>query len=271
MLDRDNGGNSEIIKPNYELSIGELSILTRGLLSERASDVPENHRYVAIEVNNDSKYANIGRYIERTVFEEAFGNDANEMTKEYGPYESASKFFISIDRVTEQPIGVLRIISNSQSGLKTINDVIREPFNVNLDDVIQQHNITDLNKVWDIGTVAILPNHLGSRGLPTVRLYRAIYKASLERGVDYWVSIVDDDVLQMVKDHFGIPFMPLANSKTGSYLGSEKSHAVCAYVPEFFEKMGKYMGAKSGPLNRRFYELLVDGGDDNSILLDQQL
>jgi len=65
-------------------------------------------------------------------------------------------------------------------GLKTINDVRQEPFKVQINDIIQKHNISDMDKVWDIGTVAVHPEYQNGGGSSSVLLYRAMYKSALE-------------------------------------------------------------------------------------------
>lgn len=269
MIDRDNGFISDTFTPRYNLSSNELSTLTEDLLCERASNLPDTLRYITIEVNGDHKCANIGRHIERVVFEEVFGNDVQQMTEEYGLYEAHSKFFIAIDRATEQPTGVLRVIGNSPQGLKSLNDAQQEPFNVNIDNALKYHAISDLDTVWDIGTVAMLPDYRGSSEPSSIQLYRAMYLSALEHGIEHLVSIMDDKLLRMLKGHLAMPFEPLANSEPGPYLGSEKSHAVYAHVPEFHQKMSNHKNTIKSRRVKRIIDYLLDENDKQSIILGQ--
>jgi len=258
----------KITEPTYVLTSNKIITLTADLLRERASIIPKEFSDVVIEVCGNSEYANIGRYVERVVFEESFGNDSTQMVEEYGHYEMCSRFFLSIDIVSKKPIGVLRIIGNSVEGLKSLNDANNIPFNVCLEDVIRYHEkINNLDTVWDIGTVAKLPEYKLDRRLTIVKLYRAVYLASLKRGINHWISIIDDSLLQMILDRFGIPFVALADSKPGPYLGSEKSHAVYSFVPDFYEKMGSHMRNNKGHLGKLIFELLVNGSEDESIFI----
>lgn len=251
----------------YTLNPKQLVELTHELIAARTMDISSEHRFVAVEVGGDETYANLGRHIERVVFEAVFGNDAQQMEEEYGPYEAASRFFISIDRVTGQITGVLRVIQNSAQGLKTLNDVQGDPFNVATEDVIEQHAIDDPNKVWDVGTVAVLPEHRKGSKAVSVQLYRAMYLAAREQGIDHLVSIIDDKPFKDMTTFLGIPFVPLAGAVPGPYLGSEKSHPVYGYVPEFYEKMSRHRKTMAGYLARHALDRLVEGSEDGSITL----
>lgn len=268
MEDHSSTERLESLTACYEVSPDELSTLTRELLDERAANVPNTRQYVTIETNGSSKYANIGRQIERVVFEQAFGNDAEQMRKEYGPYEEASTFFISIDRGLGKATGVLRVIGNSPQGLKTLNDVQNEPFAISTDEVAQRHRIVDFDKAWDVGTIAVLPECRSGEGPVSVQLYRAMYKSALEHGIDHLVSIIDDKPLQKLKEYLAIPFVPLAGSQPKPYLGSEKSQAVYGYVPEFYKKMNRHMWTIKGLLARNALNRLVKGSEDDSLIFE---
>jgi hypothetical protein len=260
--------NFNRIPPKYEFLPDEIDELTAELLSERASEIPEEIRYITIEVDgNDNKYANIGRHIEREVFEESFGNDSEEMIREYGPYEPASVFFISFDRELSKATGALRAIGNSSRGLKTLNDAQSEPFNVSIDEAVQYHNIDNLDEVWDIGTAAVLPEYRASRSMPSIQLYRTMYLSALKNNINHLVSIVDDKLLNTLVDRLAMPFVHLADSTSGEYLGSEKSHAVYAYVPEFYDKMSAAMSSVTSHLGKNILSRLVNGSEDDSIIL----
>jgi len=86
-------------------------------------------------------------------------------------------------------------------------------------------------------------------------------------GIEHLVSIVDDRALRMLKGHLAIPFVSLADSEPGPYLGSDKSHAVYAFVPEFYEKMSQHMDSVTSRLGKSVLERLVKGSEDESIIL----
>lgn len=269
MTEFDNSGIQEKTKARYDLKFNEAVSLTEDLLRERTNDTPEDNQFVTIEVNGGSKYSNVGRYIEIAAFEDDLAADTELCAKEYDSYEETSSFFLSIDRIAKQPVGVLRVISNSSQGLKTLNDAQKEPFNIDINDIKRQHGITDFNKVWDIGTVAVLPKYRGiEAGLASVNLYRALYLSSIEHGIDHWVSIIDNKLLKTLKGYFAMPFVPLANSEPGSYLGSKKSYAVYAHVPEFYETVSERARTVKSLIGKNILERLINGDDDETIILE---
>jgi hypothetical protein len=103
-------------------------------------------RFVCFRLKGDDVFADIGRYVERVVFQKAFGNDADTMGEEYGPYEGASTFFISVDTAGRSPAGVLRVIADSSASLKTINDLSGDPLHITRDRIFAAHGLKDLTR-----------------------------------------------------------------------------------------------------------------------------
>ena len=266
-----NKNSSEFNGPRYDLTSTDANLLTKELLDENLLHLPESGRFVTIEVNGDSKYSNIGRYTELAAFGpgDYLADNPDLCAEEYKPYESSSNFFLLIDREATRPVGVLRAIGNSKSGIKTLNDAQKEPFNVDIEDVVRIHGISDFDKVWDIGTIAVLPEYRGvDAGLPSISLYRAIYLSSIEKGIEHWVSIIDNKLLRALKGVFAMPFVPLANSEPGPYLGFEKSHAVYARVSEFREELERRMREVKSQMSKKILESLVYDDNDKNIVLN---
>ncbi len=262
------------LEPRYDLPFAAIDQLTQELIDRHTHEVPVRYRYAAVEVKGDSPYANIARYIEGTVFQAAFGNTPEQMKREYGPYETTSTFFISLDRGADGSVldlkkatGALRVINNSDQGLKTLNDIESEPFYVDLDSVVYRHGIEDMNKTWDIGTVAVLPEYRKGEGPVSVQLYRAMYLAAMHGNIEHLVSVIDGRALTKLTGYLGIPFVPLADSEPHPYLGSQSSTAVYGHVPEFFAKMSRHRLTPRGILAHKALARLVKGTEDDSIVL----
>lgn len=257
----------------YDIDTQEVGVLTRSLLASLSERMPKTHRFVAVELDGKDEYSNIGRYVEHVVFEESFGNNADEMKKEYGPYEPASRFFVSIDQETEQPTGVLRAITASSAGFKSLDDA-SEFFSMDKAATRQQKGMEQEDKIWDIGTIAVLPEYREKSGPVSILLERAMYLSATKHEVQSIVSIVDDRALRKMKSRWvgvGIPFRPLAGTNSRPYLGSPKSHAVVGYVPEFYEHMHAHAQSLRGRMARRVLgdalDRLVEGTADDAILL----
>ena len=252
---------------SYVLPPGQVAVLTEELLVARTMNVSSQHRFVAVEVDSGSTYANLGRHIEREVFEAEFGNTADKMIEEYSPYEEASGFFLSIDRAKARTTGVLRVIRNSPNGFKTLDDISKEPFSISKQEALNYHSIDNLDEVWDVGTVAVIPDYRSGEGAVSIQLYRAMYLSAVDHDIEHLVSIIDDKPLKRMTQFLGIPFVPLAGAEPRPYLGSKSSQPVYGYVPEFYEKMSRHKKTINGRLAGTALDRLVDGSEDDAILL----
>ncbi|MDB5160400.1 MAG: hypothetical protein JWO99_663 [Candidatus Saccharibacteria bacterium] len=262
----------------YELAQVTVDILTRRLIEERGGELPSEYRFVCFELPPGDPNGNIARHIERTVFEKYFGNDATEMAREYGPYESSSRFFLSVDRESGKPSGALRIIENSSAGLKTLNDIESGAFPAKVDMEFASilHGIDDMNTVWDVGTVAVPPEYQKGSKAASIQMYRAMYQSSVHHHIDHLVSIIDDapykkhgsTPLRDIRDRLGVPFVALDGSEPAPYLGSGKSQAVHGYVPKFYEIMHEYrQNSFIGQVAMRdALRRLVEGTEDDAIV-----
>jgi len=220
----------------YELSDDELVARTVEMIQayEREFGNPNNERFVTYAVSGNSIYSDVARTIERQVFEEAFNeNDAVFMDQEYGDYESSSLFFITVDRERGVPMGALRIIHNSDAGLKTINDIDNPaiPPYLTKEQIQQTHGIDNWDECWDVGTVAVLEQfrHTGA----STNLYRSMYLEAQRQNIDHLVAIIDEKPLAAMTGFLAIPFKPMCNSEPFNYLEALKSQAVYGYIPDF--------------------------------------
>lgn len=255
----------------YDLSDSELKQLTGQLLEER---LPEsNESVICYRLDNDSPYANVARSVEREVFEKYFGNDAEVMTREYGPYEDQSIFFLSIDQDSKAPAGVLRVIENGPSGLKTLNDLEDAAASdaasmpqITAEEAQRYHGIESFDDCWDVGTVAVRKGYR-SDTLTSVQLYRALYVSALNEDIEHFISIIAEKPYEKMTKYLGIPFVPLAGSEPFAYLGSEANQAAYGDVTEFYTKMSRKRWTVRGALARRALNPLVKGTQDHALQL----
>lgn len=260
--------------PTYDLSSQDADILTKKLIAERFAEVPSRYRFVGLEIApGDTELGNLARRVEEQVFNEKFSNDSEVMQQEYGPYEEASRFFISVDRQEGKVSGVLRVIENSEAGLKTLNDVSsdRWEFNIDVDFAKMMHGFDDLDKVWDVGTVAVVGEYRGGHKLASIQLYRAMYASAQKHGIDHLVAIIDVSPLKDMTDELGIPFRALGGSSPHPYIDSPASQAVYGYVPEF-DAEAHYFHRRTALLRTVFKNNALSrltGSEDDSIIFTQ--
>jgi hypothetical protein len=191
-------------------------------------------RYGCYFISDSSPYSDIARAVECEVFQEFFGNMPSLMVEEYAAYEMNSRFLLVVDRFLEQPAGALRLIENSRSGFKTLNDIQGEPLSIPTESVLAYHEIDDLENCWDVGTLAVRKPYRGraTNNLISTMLYGLLHTAVHEYGIDHLVTILDKHAYSQLTELLGVPFVPMAGSQPFSYLGSENSRAAYLYVPD---------------------------------------
>jgi hypothetical protein len=196
-----------------------------------------SRRFVCYPLPGGGRFADLGRTVELDVFGAVFGNDRAEMEQEYGPYEAASRFFVVMDQRRRRPAGVLRVIENSAVGLKTLRDIAGEPLRIPQAEVQARHAVADLDRCWDVGTLAVRPEYRRSatRGRTvSLLLYRALYVHALREGVEHFVTAMDRHAHRSLLA-LGVPFVPVCDSEPFDYIGSPCT-ALHGYVPEFRAK-----------------------------------
>lgn len=261
---------------HYSQSIEEVQEMTRMLLAERPPTVGDN--FVCYQLDGTDKLSDIGRYIERVVFEKTFGNDAERMEKEYGAYEDDSIFYITIDREAEKPVGVLRVIKQGEAGLKTLNDLTEMMPDLTLEKIYSEHGIVEGDDVWDVGTVAVLPEYRDKKGkgsAASIQLFRALYLDAMNNNVKHMISVIDHKAHDKLTNFLRVPFVPLAGLPPFSYIDSENSRAVYGRVDEFYDKMSttpkRPLALIQYGLARAARKKLVMGTRDHTIIWDERL
>lgn len=184
------------------------------------------HRFTAQLLHG--AHANPARAVEAEVFGAKFGNSADELQREYGPYDARSRFLLVSDR--GEPAGVLRVMHGSRlSGLKTVRDV-QAQLGVSLWDIVRHHGLLHAPQVLDVGTLAVRKPWRGDGYVASV-LYGLLHQHCLIHGFEHMVCVVDAHAYRLLTA-IGVPFVPLAGTKPFSYLGSASSVACYARVDD---------------------------------------
>ena len=189
---------------------------------------PSTGRFVALAVGTDDPMADVARTLERQIFDEEFGNDADAMAAEYRPYERDSLFFVVLDRVAGLPVGTARAI---EGGGKTLDDV-PDLIGVELSTIVAMHDMYE-GKIWDFATLGVLKEYRGGKAALVVSslLYRTFLKAGRRADVRHVISILDYRARRSLL-LLGSPMRTLADSQPFEYLGSPSSYAQYASFPE---------------------------------------
>jgi len=205
----------------------------RGAVEDLIGDLLRFHppqgesRWGCYCIAGTSRYSDVARSVECSVFEEFFCNDPVIMTAAYADYERHSMFFLVVDREARRPAGTLRFIQYSERGLKTLNDIAQPPLQISPQQVAAYHGITDLAKCWDCGTLAVLKSYRGKANANVIStmLYGMFHAASFKFGVEHLVTVLDQHAYRQITEMLGVPFVPILSSEPFNYLGSESSRA----------------------------------------------
>jgi hypothetical protein len=168
--------------------------------------------------------ANAARAVEVEVFGEKFGNTADELQREYGPYDARSSFFLVSDN--GEATGVLRVMTATRlSGFKSIHDLP-----VSLWDIVKHHGLLHAPNVLDVGSLAVRKRWRGDGYVASV-LYGLLHQHCLRHGYEHMVCVLDSHAYRLLTT-IGVPFVPLAGTEPFSYLGSASSVACYGRVAD---------------------------------------
>lgn len=223
-------------QPTYNLSLEQAQASCAEFLNSQENR-PKT-RFGCYLISGSDEYSNLGRFVEGQVFMDTFGNTPDVMETEYGPFEKASTFFVVVDHEANLPVGVMRIIENSEAGLKSLVDLERTPLKLKPEEVYEGYNI-DPGKCVDLGTLAVLPQYRGPAAdfIPASLTYRTLFLTVLDNPkFEHVVTIVDENALRNLQ-FFKFPFQPIFNSEALSYLDSPNSYAMIAQNSAFYPEV----------------------------------
>jgi hypothetical protein len=174
---------------------------------------------------SDHPAAELGRQVEREVFFEFFGNSKELLANEYEPYETGSVYLLVVDHRRLAAAGVLRLIMPTPFGLKTLHD-LEHVWGEDLDDVLARTGISfDLERVWDVSTIAVRPEYRGSAtdGLISASCLQGVIQVGHACNVQYFVTTLDMVVLKLVQDLCNRPLSLFRGVEPMRYLDSPAS------------------------------------------------
>lgn len=163
------------------------------------------------------------RQCEEDVFLQAFGNTRSQLDEEYGPYRDQS-VFVAISDDDGHVVGACRLITPGSTGLKTLNDVGREPWGVDGLRSARAAGI-DPDNAWDIATLGVRRDYRGSKMSVAIGLYHAIVVSTRVNEVGSVTAILDDQIRRILTAaDYIMPSLP--GTRAAEYLGSPASTPV---------------------------------------------
>ena len=167
------------------------------------------------------------RRCEADIFLAAFGNTRQQLADEYGPYENQSVFLAVTDEAGEV-LGMTRLIVPGPSGLKTLNDLGREPWLVDGERVARAAGV-DSARAWDIATLGVREGHRARSMRVSLALYHGVLKSTYLNEVPSVTSILDETARRAFA-LFDLVYTTLPSTSTASYLGSVASTPVYSHA-----------------------------------------
>jgi hypothetical protein len=169
---------------------------------------------------------------EASVFLSVYGNTEAELQEEYGRYEHSSVFLSVADRAGEV-IGACRIVLPSVAGLKTLNDLSREPWTV---DGYRSAAAAGLDpaRTLDVATIGVRRGVKGPALLASMAMYHGIVALSRANDLPYVVMIMDERARRLLTS-ISCPTNLLPGTEPGAYLGSTTSTPLWASVPDMMD------------------------------------
>jgi hypothetical protein len=201
-----------------------------------------------LEFDPQGERREAARHCEAEVFLESFGNTAEQMAEEYGPYEDAS-VFLAVTDPGESVVAVARLIVPGPAGLKTLNDLARAPWHLDGAAAAAAAGI-DPAATWDFATLGVRRRHPLFHPQLSAALYHGFVLAGRINGIEASVAIIDAAVRNRLES-IGILHRPLPGAATAPYLGSPASTPVYAPFEEQLETIRR--------LRPDSYQLIVTG------------
>lgn len=183
--------------------------------------------------------AELGRHIERVVFGEFYGESEAFLHEEYDQYEVGSVFLTVIDHLRRLPAGVMRVITPSPAGFKSLDDMDRI-WGVDADTVLARSGIEyDPSSFWDLATIAVLPEYRKSstNGLISLAITQAVIALGATNGVNLGIAVFDLVALDIIQAVCGRAWQPFTGIEPKRYLGSPQSIACFCDMPEYSQRL----------------------------------
>lgn len=214
----------------YELTSADEAALVQSVVAEEPT-----HESGLWLVNGGpmSLAARLGRLVEQRVFDEAFsGHDPGMMTREYGPWEERSTFFVAL--TAERPVGVVRLVfmPDASQPSKVEHDLDLEPSLLR-----QYHGMEADDPLWEYSTFAVVKEMRRSRAMLAVFRAAQDYSKGILPGTPY-IAAISFPIYESIR-RLGVDVVPLIGLPPSTYMGAWSQ-------PAFFPRQKNYVG-RGGP------------------------
>lgn len=173
------------------------------------------------------------RACELSVFGRQFRNTSDELTMEYGPYESSTSFG-AVFWPDGTAVGAIRLIRHGRRGLKSLNDAAALPWKLPVRATCRAVDI-DPPMTWDVGSFVVDSLTVGSSRQTTLALWSVLFGAFRDNQVESFVAILDSRARRPIAA-LGVQMLDLPGAVPAPYLGSPSSVPVYRHVGDLHRR-----------------------------------
>jgi len=170
---------------------------------------------------------------EAAVFAKVYGNTADQLAEEYGPYEDAS-VFIAIYEPGGDAVGAVRLIRPSEIGLKTLHDVAGPPWSLDVPRMARAARL-DLSRTWDFTTLGARRGLRRWSSLVSAGLFHGLVQAVRANDIASAVMMIDERVRGLLS-MAGMTGQTMPGAYSTAYLGSASTTPVYEHCQQAFDR-----------------------------------
>jgi len=170
---------------------------------------------------------------EAAVFDQAYGNSAAELAEAYGPYAPAS-VFIAVFEPGGDAVGAVRLIRPTELGLKTLHDVARPPWSLDVPRMARAARL-ELDRTWDFTTLGMRRGLRKHSTMVSAALFHGLVQAVRANNIPTAVMMIDERVRGLLR-LAGMTGQTMPGAQTASYMGSAKCTPVYEHCFAAFDR-----------------------------------
>jgi len=170
---------------------------------------------------------------EAAVFLKTYGNTAQQLSDEYGPYAAAS-VFIGIYEPGGDAVGAVRLIRPTMFGLKTLHDVARPPWSLDVPRMARAARL-NLDRTWDFTTLGARRGLRRWSTLIGAGLFHGLVQAVRANDIDSAVMMIDERVRGLLA-LAGMTGRTMPGAQTTTYMGSARCTPVYEHCQQAFDR-----------------------------------
>jgi hypothetical protein len=170
---------------------------------------------------------------EASVFLKTYGNTAEHLAEEYGPFAAAS-VFIGIYEPGGDAVGAVRLIRPTELGLKTLQDVAGPPWSLDVPRMARAARL-DLDRTWDFTTLGARRGLRRWSTLVSAGLFHGLVQVVRANDIASAVMMIDERVRGLLA-LAGMTGHTMPGAHTASYLGSARCTPVYEHCQQAFDR-----------------------------------